>query len=327
MELMDGSERFSVDYYFSEKILKQLGIKASGNIIKTNSEHLKSQISNLQYDLVIIGTVHRYFNTFEAIAEKFNTAVICHNMNFVKASGGQLIKAVFKADTVYRLKLLLKEGLLKKSQVYEKANHLLVLDEGLAKGNCSGLPLFYNKFSNRLQNEVLTIVIPGSVSQKRRDYKMALDLLLKGGDQKMEIVFLGKAEGRELEWIQDFEQQKPKSVSIKYFTEKISQSTFDEYMLKADILWCPIQQETEFFSQKEYYGKTKMSGNIGDAIKYGKLSVFPGHYPSGYRFIVPDEGMVEQFAFLKKEGDFSEFSKKNVSEKLEVQLLKLLNGV
>jgi hypothetical protein len=47
----------------------------------------------------------------------------------------------------------------------------------------------------------------------------------------------------------------------------VPQNVFDDYMQKADILWCPIQQETEFFSQKEIYGVTKMSGNIGDAIK------------------------------------------------------------
>jgi hypothetical protein len=29
------------------------------------------------------------------------------------------------------------------------------------------------------------------------------------------------------------------------------------------------------FQHKEIYGKTKMTGNLGDAIAYGKLAVFP----------------------------------------------------
>jgi hypothetical protein len=45
-------------------------------------------------------------------------------------------------------------------------------------------------------------------------------------------------------------------------------------MQKADVLWCPIQQETEFFSHKEIYGTTKMTGNLGDAIKFGKWLFF-----------------------------------------------------
>jgi hypothetical protein len=45
-------------------------------------------------------------------------------------------------------------------------------------------------------------------------------------------------------------------------------------MQKADVLWCPIQQKTMFFSQEEIYGKTKMTGNLGDAIKFGKQAVF-----------------------------------------------------
>jgi hypothetical protein len=40
MELMNDSKVFSVDYYFSEKILKTLGLKESENIKKTTSENL-----------------------------------------------------------------------------------------------------------------------------------------------------------------------------------------------------------------------------------------------------------------------------------------------
>lgn len=324
MELMQDSKAFSVDYYFSEKILKTLGLQETENIKKSTPETINHQLSIINYDLVILGTVHRYFNVFEEIVEKFNTSVICHNLNFVKVSNFDLLTSIFKEDFKYRLKLLLKEGLLRKSNVYQKAKNLLVLDENLAKENYKTLPIFYSKFSSNSENEIFTIVIPGAVSQKRRDYFYVIKKLKNLKIEKFEIIFLGKAQGKELEMLQNFEKSKPNNISLKYFTEKVPQNIFDDYMKKADILWCPIQQETEFFSQKEIYGITKMSGNIGDAIKFGKLAIFPKNYPSNYPFIIHEKGNLEDFLFMKKDIDFLEFSKEKILKQLKTTIFALL---
>ena len=330
MELMNDSKAFSVDYYFSEKILRFFGFaqndKLPENIKNATPENLIQQLSTDNYQLIIIGTVHRYFNVFEKVAEKFNTSIICHNLNFVKASNLGLLSSVFKEDYQYRLKLLLKEGLLRKSNVYKKAKNLLVLDRGFDSAQPDKykfLPIFYTKFSEKPKNETYTIVIPGAVSQKRRDYERVLKSI-KIFHFSFEIIFLGKASGKELEMLQDFEKSKPENISIKYFTEKVPQDVFDHYLQKADILWCPIQQETEFFSQKEIYGFTKMSGNIGDAIKFRKLAVFPENYPSKYSFIIPEKGSLGDFLFTKKDVDFSEFSKEKVLQELEKTIFALL---
>ncbi|WP_374365299.1 hypothetical protein [Cloacibacterium sp.] len=366
MELMNDSKEFSVDYYFSEKILKALGLQETENIKKATPENLIQQLSTDNYQLIIIGTVHRYFNVFEKIAEKFNTSIICHNLNFVKTSNFNLLSSIFKEDYQYRLKLLLKEGLLRKSNVYKKAKNLLVLDQGFENfvrkplvyaqpGKYKFLPIFFNKFSKKPKNETYTIVIPGAVSQKRRDYEKVIkelknlelnfdegefrrnETFVENNEQrkgssvgttlKIQVIFLGKASGNELEMLQDFDSsallRKP-NVSIKYFTEKVPQNVFDDYMQKADILWCPIQQETEFFSQKEIYGVTKMSGNIGDAIKFGKLAIFPENYPSKYSFIIPEIENIEETLFVKKEVDFSDFSKEKVLKQLEKTIFALL---
>ena len=338
MELMNDSKVFSVDYYFSEKILRFFGFaqndKLPENIKKATPENLIQQLSTDNYQLIIIGTVHRYFNVFEKIAEKFNTSIICHNLNFVKASNLNLLSSIFKEDFQFRLKLLLKEGLLRKSNVYQKAKNLLVLDRGFENfvrkplvyaqpDKYKFLPIFYTKFSGKSENETYTIVIPGAVSQKRRDYERVLKSI-KNFRFPSEIIFLGKASGKELEMLQDFEKSKPENISIKYFTEKVPQDVFDDYMQKADVLWCPIQQETVFFSQKEIYGFTKMSGNIGDAVKFGKLAVFPEDYPSKYSFIIPEKGSLGDFLFTKKDVDFSEFSKEKVLQELEKTIFALL---
>ncbi len=364
MELMNDSKAFSVDYYFSEKILKTLGLQETENIKKATPENLIQQLSTDNYQLIIIGTVHRYFNVFEKI---------------------DLLSSIFKEDFQFRLKLLLKEGLLRKSNVYQKAKNLLVLDQTLkcnfilneaqhnqiksetlnedyersSEESFTFLPIFYTKFSEKPKNETYTIVIPGAVSQKRRDYKSVIKKLKNlelnfdegefcracpeisgnekfvennlqengssvGTTQKIQVIFLGKASGKELEMLQNFEQSKSENISIKCFKEKVPQDVFDDYMQKADVLWCPIQQETEFFSQKEIYGFTKMSGNIGDAVKFGKLAVFPKNYPSKYSFIVPEKGSLGDFLFTRKDVDFSEFSKEKVLQELEKTIFALL---
>ena len=338
MELMNDSKVFSVDYYFSEKILRFFGFaqndKLPENIKNATPENLIQQLSTDNYQLIIIGTVHRYFNVFEKVAEKFNTSIICHNLNFVKVANFDLLSSIFKEDYQFRLKLLLKEGLLRKSKLYEKAKNLLVLDRGFENfvrkplvyaqpDKYKFLPIFYTKFLEKPKNETYTIVIPGAVSQKRRDYERVLKSI-KNFRFPSEIIFLGKASGKELEMLQDFEQSKPENISIKYFTEKVPQDVFDDYMQKADVLWCPIQQETEFFSQKEIYGFTKMSGNIGDAVKFGKLAVFPENYPSKYSFIIPEKGSLGDFLFTRKDVDFSEFSKEKVLQELEKTIFALL---
>lgn len=332
MELMNDSKVFSVDYYFSEKILRFFGFaqndKLPENIKKATPENLIQQLSTDNYQLILIGTVHRYFNVFEKIAEKFNTSIICHNLNFVKASNFDLLSSIFKEDVQYRLKLLLKEGLLRKSNVYQKAKNLLVLDRGFDSAQPDKykfLPIFYTKFLEKPKNETYTIVVPGEVSQKRRDY---FELIIKLFNQHLEkninLILLGKARGKELFFVKDVEEQLFENISIKYFTEKVPQDVFDDYMQKADILWCPIQQETEFFSQKEIYGFTKMSGNIGDAVKFGKLAVFPENYPSKYSFIIPEKGSLGDFLFTRKDVDFSEFSKEKVLQELEKTIFALL---
>lgn len=322
MNLMNDSKEFSVDYYFSERIRNQINTNGVSVFLSDNSMIL-DQLKSKKYDLVIIGTVHRYFNTFLNITNKYKTAVIVHNLNFSKASKLDLIKNFFKEDVIYRLKLWWKEGLFNASKVYKKSKHLLVLDKEFSSQKYQFLPLFYAKKFTQNKNERLTVVIPGGVSQKRRDYQHVLEIIQKTeGTENIEFVFLGKAKGEELEAIEKISNH----FKIKYFKERVSQEEFEMWMKKADVLWCPIQQQTEFFSQKEVYGKTKMTGNIGDAIKFGKIAVFPANYTSNLDFIVTEkENVIEQFYELQNFNyDFQkEYSKQDVLKNLENLLQKL----
>lgn len=327
MDIMEGSEHFSVDYYFSKKIKDQInGVDAE--VFLSDSSMILDQLKNRQYELVIIGTAHRFFNTFLALTKKYNTVVIAHNLNFTKASRFELIKSVFKGDVIYRMKLWWKEGLLYAAKVYQNSKSLVVLDEALISDRHQFLPLFYTRNFEKSQSENPVIVIPGGVSQKRRDYNHIFKTIqnLKT-DKKYEFVFLGKATGHELKQLEHLSSGLSSNITITYFSERVSASDFEKWMQKADVLWCPIQQETEFFSIKEIYGKTKMTGNLGDSIAYGKLAVFPENYPSKLNFILPEKQNI--FTQLEKLHDAyfdfqTSYGKKEVQKRLEELLDKLI---
>jgi len=335
LELMSGSANFAVDYYFSEKIKKQIKT-GKENVFLSDSSMIIEQLKAKKYDLIIVGTVHRYFNTFQAIAEKYNTAFIVHNINFTTLSKFNLFKNIFREDMIYRIKLWWKEGLFNTSTAYKKAKALLVLDEAFHSEKYRFLPLFYTKDFEKQAGQRLTVVIPGGVSQKRRDYKRIWSKIREvennfkergSAETLIEFVFLGKAKGTELKKITDLERSF-QYISLQYFPERVSSEDFEKWMQKADVLWCPIQQETEFFSQKEFYGTTKMTGNLGDAIKFGKWAVFPRNYPSELDFIIPEEeSIIEQFKRLKNTSyDFQgKYNRKSIQENLENTLLGLIS--
>ena len=331
---MLGSSLISVDYYFTEKIKNQT-ISCDENIHLSDSSRVLDQLSIQNYDLVIIGTVHRYFNTFLAITEQYKSAVIVHNLNFSTISKFKLIQNIIKKDPIYRLKLWWKEGLINTPEVYENAHQLLVLDEEMNSAKHQFLPLFFTEKYLKQNSEVVKVVIPGGVSQARRDYNHVISKI-KYLEQKLkkdnrglllEFTFLGKAKGEELQKIIELERTL-EYITVTYFTDRVSALVFDEYMQKADVLWCPIQQETMFFSQKEIYGKTKMTGNLGDAIKFGKFAIFPSEYSSNQTFIINEqENLLDLFLNLKNnEFDFqNDFGRLKIQADLENSILKMIS--
>lgn len=329
-ELTKDSNEISVDFYFSEKIFKFLNIHEK-NVFLTDYSELLETLEKKKYDLIIIGTVHRYFNFYKAIVTKYNSAILVHNVNFTKASNWQLFKSIFKNDFKYRLKLFLKEGLLEAPKVYQQARHLLGIDELMSKqNNLEFLPIYFNQFSSQnYPQETLRIIIPGAVSQSRRDYDSFLENLKKFKDIGInyEIIFLGKAAGKELGKLKLFSDNVPQFIKIQYFEEKLKQNIFDYCMRNADVLYCPIQKETEFFSINETYGKTKISGNIGDAIKYGKPAFFPETYKSDLEFIIKEKSDLQaQLSEVKNQSfNFSNYSKENISKKISTLVETLIN--
>lgn len=323
LEIMNSSTKFSVDYYFSKKTANIIQKKQNINIV--NPRNILSELEKKNYDLIIIGTAHRYFNIFKNIVNQYNTAVIVHNIHFSKASRWEIFRSIFKEDFKFRLKLLFKESLLSAPKIYQNANHQLVLDKSFENTDYQYLPVFYPTPYSTQNSDRLRVVIPGGVSQKRRDYQHILRKI-PTFKTNIEFIFCGKATGKELEWLKNVEKTLPKNIIIRYFTEKLNNENYHNIMTSADMLWCPIQRETSFMNIPEFYGKTKMSGNIGDAIKYSKPAIFPKNYHSDFDFIIREEEDIEQqfYDILSKKFNFEDFKKEKIVLHLEQILEKLM---
>ena len=81
--------------------------------------------------------------------------------------------------------------------------------------------------------------------------------------------------------------------------------------------------KTSFFGVEEIYGMTKMSGNIGDAVRFMKPAVFPVGYLSCCPFIIKENENIEQIFSNStniSENSFENFAK----EKIVLQLEKII---
>lgn len=326
LNLTKNSDEISVDFYFSKKIKNQTSALEK-HVFLSDQKMILQQLQKKKYDLVIIGTAHRYFSTFLEITKRYKTAVIVHNRAFSALSKGSLFKSILKKDIFYRLKLFFREGLMDCGKVFKNAKGLLVLDHHLSDEKHLYLPLFYTKKFQKPENETVTVVIPGGVSQERRDYNAVFKKIKNAAhDQNFTFVFLGKAQGEHLEKLKELQKSLPKNIKIVFFQERVSTHLFDEWMKKSDVLWCPVQSETEFFSCREVYGKTKMTGNVGDAIKYGKPAIFPKSYASTHGFLVAEEDDVfsQMVVLQEKRFSFDHYSKENVLKAVEKVILDLI---
>ena len=122
MSLMMDSNEFDVQFFFSKKIKDQLQVSGK-NIHLCNSSTLLPLLKDFSFDLVIIGTAHRYFNVWLKVTELYKTAIVTHNLNFAKTTSFQLFRTTFLDDQLFRLKLWWKEALFLTPKVYETAKN------------------------------------------------------------------------------------------------------------------------------------------------------------------------------------------------------------
>ncbi|MDG6218686.1 MAG: hypothetical protein QCI00_04515 [Candidatus Thermoplasmatota archaeon] len=124
-----------------------------------------------------------------------------------------------------------------------------------------------------------TIVIPGGIEERRRNYSQLLFLLGRVLEKRndLKFIFLGKnSSAKDRFDIVNFKQKN--NENIKLFDDYIDQEEYDSYMINADFILAPLQRKIKMGATIEYYGETKASGAEFDAYKYQNKLIIPSFY-------------------------------------------------
>lgn len=150
----------------------------------------------------------------------------------------------------------------------------------------SPLPMAYPKNINTKpkyqSNKELTIVIPGSVDPKRRNYieiHEAFKILRTKSEKKIKVIFLGRSNLYVASKIKrTFMRICSEKLEVVFFDKRIPMVEYENYMYSCDVMLNPIKIETNYHIFKEIYGKTKISGAVTDIVRYGRPLILPQAY-------------------------------------------------
>ncbi|WP_313803508.1 hypothetical protein [Flavobacterium sp.] len=342
----------SVDFYFfiSPKVKSKISAIPSEFIMLVHdAKAIESELTG--FDAVVVNTFHRNFKQYQTIFEKRKSLVVLHNLNFSLFFQSVNWKNVWsqRKRLTYFLKLYLLEKIDSQRKAVLQANQFGVLSQSLLSevfklspfaDKTKLLQLNYCKSSSFEPSETLQIVMPGNVSEKRKDIKTLFEILPKlQPESKLHFTFLGKPESDAvLQQLENLKQQCASQIEITHYNKFIPWEEYSRVIAKAHLLLCPIKSETSFYLVDEVYGKTKVSGSEGDCIYNGKVGLFPKSYPkmdwhnlyyqnaSDLESIL-NELTIEQLSseYQKLQPYINKYTFESVKNNLENQLLALAN--
>lgn len=313
------SKIFDSHFFLSRKISNKVKLKNKTTIINNiNYELVK------EYDLIIINTFHRHFSDYSEVLKKKKCLILVHNVNFSynfnKINFGNLFQESFN-NILYFLKIYNTERIGKERKLIKYSSYLAILSQSieqnfqLKKNQVKLINLNYLKFNKIIFKEKIKIVIPGNISKKRKDLKLIFIVLQKLNPvSELEFTFLGKPENQNIiNLLNKAKSSVNKKVTINFFTDYVSQIDFENEIKECHFLFCPILQKTSFYLIDEFYGKSKVSGNEGDCITYGKVGIFPSIYPNFNWHTIN----------YSNESELVDFFNKLDEEKIEIEYDKL----
>ena len=143
------------------------------------------------------------------------------------------------------------------------------------------LPFAFPEFTPKIHlNDPIQITVPGTISNQLRDYEILITCLPKV-DQiikiPVQINLLGRL--KETKIRRSFKKLTLKNIQIKLSEDYISHELFEEQMRVTDFLLLPIREKMIYKAHYEYRGKSSVSGNINDLVRYALPAILPDFYP------------------------------------------------
>ncbi|MES1219864.1 MAG: hypothetical protein ABUT20_30465 [Bacteroidota bacterium] len=133
------------------------------------------------------------------------------------------------------------------------------------------------------KNDTIKITIPGSIDIRRRNYSLLFEFLQSANARNIpvSITLLGgfRKNHSELIYSQCQDYLKKKDNLHIYNSEIVNQDEFDKVMNESHFIWMPLQSTAIVTDGTvEKYGASITSGNIGDAIRYGRPFFAPRYF-------------------------------------------------
>lgn len=269
-----------------ESILAQKNLRYTWHFLDPNERYdefyqkIYAVLKNDHYDLVILNSIDsRLLILFVIlmIAKPGRIWVNLHDINnFFKIKPSLNIRTNIRSIGK-NLLMLLTDGYIVNAESmkgYMIKNHLT------KKPIYWVQPVYYKPslpvqepFSNN------TIVIPGSIDQRRRDYDLVLEVIQKMLNYKMAVkwILAGKpVEDYGVKIIGKAKELKRQGADISFYKEVIPENQFQQIISSSSLILSPLVSATTIHDNiVEVYGESKGSGNVYDAIRHGKPLIVP----------------------------------------------------
>jgi len=343
----------SIAFYFfvSSKVKSKISaIPAEYMMLVHNAKEIEEELAG--FDAVVVNTFHRNFEQYQAIFEKKKSLVVLHNLNFSLFFQSVNPKNIWpeRKRLTYFLKLYCIEKIVSRRKVVLQANNFGVLSQSLldAVNNRSSfgaktklIQMNYCQPSAFTPSETIQIVMPGNVSNKRKDIKTLFEILPKlNPKSQLHFTFLGKPESEEvLQQLENLKKGCAAQIEITHYNEFIPWEEYSRVIAKAHLLLCPIKNDTSFYLVDEVYGITKVSGSEADCIHNGKIGLFPTSYPKMnwhnlyYENASELETILNNLSIAQLASEYEklqpylkQYTFESVKNNLETQLLALANS-
>jgi hypothetical protein len=144
------------------------------------------------------------------------------------------------------------------------------------------IPYMFNEFSDEGRSSPKTIVIPGTVYGKSRNYELimsAISELNETLDEEIELVLLGSSYKRSAKIIiEKLKKRTGQKIKLINFEDEVDQIVYDDFMKKASFLLLPLNIYFTHKLIKSIGGRYSMSGSIGDMVRFGKKALITEGY-------------------------------------------------
>lgn len=258
---------------------------------QSTDEFIESRRNEIDHcDLVIYTTMEDDHSKIIEAVQHDNLAIVLHKghlafapfanidwMQFLKSfkAIGRLLKMLWKLKGI-------SDQLAKSKFVIVPDQIVCYYLDKINKRSIKLVPLPFavnEEYSKIKTGKEIHIVIPGSVSDKSRDYQIIYQALVKIAPPfPVKLTLLGNTSSSYAKKIIK-RLKEIDGLKLIYYDHFISQKEFDAVMRSADFLILPMQKMMKFGITQEKNGFSCVSGNINDMVKYGIPSIIPSFYP------------------------------------------------